>query len=60
MTKNKSLGIRVDDELRHKIRYIAEYDGRSVNNLVMRLIQQCIRDFEAEHGSIPIPDDKSV
>jgi hypothetical protein len=26
----------------------------------MRLIQQCIRDFEAEHGSIPAPYDKSV
>ena len=60
MTKNKSLGIRVDDELRHKIRYIAEYDGRSVNNLVMRLIQQCIREFEAENGPIPTSNDKTV
>ena len=59
MTKNKSLGIRVDDELRYKIRYIADYDGRSVNNLVMRLIQQCIRDFETENGPIPVPDEKA-
>jgi len=53
MTNNKNLGVRVDDEMRHKIKYIATYHGRSVNNLVVRLIAACIRDFEAKNGPIP-------
>ena len=53
MTKNKNLGIRVDDDVRHKIKYIALYHGRSVNNMVVQLILACIREFEAQHGPIP-------
>ncbi len=53
MTKNKNLGIRADDELHYKVRYIAAYYGRSLNNLVIRVLQEYIRNFEAKHGPIP-------
>ena len=53
MTKNKSLCVRVDDTVRRKIKYIATYHGRSVNNMVVQLILACIRDFEAANGPIP-------
>ena len=57
MTRNKSLGIRVDDDVRRKIKYIATYHGRAGNNMVVQLSLSCIRDFEAANGPIPTDDD---
>ena len=50
---NKHLGIEVDPELHHKIRYIAKYEGRSLNGQVLYLIRQCIQEFEKREGKIP-------
>lgn len=52
MEKKKHLSLRLDDTTRLKLRYIAKYEGRSINGQVMHLIYQCIRKFEAEHGEI--------
>ena len=38
--------LRLDDETRLKLRYIAKYEGRSINGQVMHLIYGCIRDYE--------------
>ena len=54
--KNKHLGIEVDPELHHKLRYIAKYEGRSANGQIIYLIRQCIRDFENREGIIPFED----
>lgn len=51
--KNKHLGIEVDPELHYKLRYIADYEGRSVNRQILYLIRQCIREFEEKEGPIP-------
>ena len=51
--KNKHLGIEVDPELHHKLRYIAKYEGRSANGQILYLIRQCIREFESREGEIP-------
>lgn len=48
----KSVSIRMEEEMLHKIGYIAEYEGRSVNSHVLVLIRENIRAFEAEHGKI--------
>lgn len=50
--KNKHLGIRIDNELHHKLHYIARYEGRSANGQILYLIRKNIKDFEAEHGEI--------
>ena len=50
---NKHLGIEVDPELHHKLRFVANYEGRSINRQILYLIRQCIRDFEAKEGEIP-------
>ena len=50
---NKHLGIEVDPELHHKLKYIAKYEGRSANGQILYLIRQCIRDFESREGPIP-------
>lgn len=46
---------RVSLELHKKLKYIAKYEGRTINGQVLYLIQKCIRDFEKEHG--PITED---
>ena len=55
---NKHLGIEVEPELHHKLRYIAKYEDRSINGQILYLIRQCIREFEKVHGEIPMPEEK--
>lgn len=49
---NKHLGIEVEPELHGKLKYIAKYEGRSVNGQILYLIRQCIKDFETKNGLI--------
>ncbi len=49
---NKHLGIEVEPELHGKLKYIAKYEGRSVNGQILYLVRQCIKDFEKENGII--------
>lgn len=56
MIENKHLGIRVEKKLHHKLAYISEYEGRSMNGQIIYLINQCIREFEKENGQIEIED----
>ena len=53
--KNKHLGIEIDPELHHKLRYIAEFEGRSINRQILHLVRQCIRQFEEQEGTIALP-----
>ena len=48
------LGLRMDRTLHDKLYYIARYEGRSGNGQVLYLIRQCIQQFEAQHGPIPL------
>ena len=50
---NKHLGIEVEPELHRKLKFIARYEGRSINGQVIHLIRQNIREFEKEFGIIP-------
>lgn len=52
--ENKHLGIEIDPELHEKLKYIAKYEGRSMNGQILYLIRQCIREFEENQGA-PIP-----
>ena len=56
---NKHLGIEVDPELHYKLRYIAQYEGRSANGQILYLIRQCIREFEDLNGEIVMPEENS-
>lgn len=55
--KIRYVGLRVSPEALHKLHYIAEYEGRSVNGQAYYLILTCIREFEQKHGPIPAPPD---
>ncbi len=50
--ENKHLGIEIDPTLHRKIKYISEYEGRSINGQILYLIRQCIKNYEAENGEI--------
>ncbi len=57
---NKHLGIEIDPELHRKLYYIAKYEGRSGNGQILHLLRQCIREFEHEHGAIPIEEEETT
>ncbi|MBQ0038593.1 MAG: Arc family DNA-binding protein [Clostridiales bacterium] len=50
----KSLSIRIDEEMLHKLHVVADYEGRSANSQILILIRRCIEEYEAKHGSIPL------
>ncbi len=56
---NKHLGIEIDPELHQKIKYIAEYEGRSINGQILYLVRQCVKQFESENEPIVLkPNDQ--
>lgn len=49
---NKHIGMEIDPELHYKLRYIAEYEGRSGNGQILYWIRKGIREFEEANGAI--------
>lgn len=50
----KSLSIRIDEEMLHKLHIVADYEGRSANSQILILIRSMIEEFEKEHGKIDL------
>jgi len=46
--------VRVHPDTSQKLKYIAEYYGRSQNKQLDWLIKQCIIEFEKQNGKIEI------
>ena len=58
MATNKvQTGIRFEPELLYKIAFVAKENKRSLNAQLEFLAQQCVREFEAENGNIPVDAD---
>lgn len=51
----KSVSIRIEEEMLHKIGWVADYEGRSLNSHILVLIRDNIQAFEAKHGKIEEP-----
>ncbi len=51
---NPNFSLRIDDELLKKLRYIADYDDRSLNGEIQNILKQYIVKFEKEHGKIKL------
>ena len=51
---NKHLGIEIDPEHHYKIRYIAEYQVRSINGLILFVLRNFVKQFEKENGIIEV------
>ena len=52
MKPTKHLSLRIDEELLRRFNYVAQYDARSMNGLLLLLIRKCVAKFEGEHGPI--------
>ena len=50
--KIRDFSLRIEDELLKKLHYIAEFEDRSVNRELLRVIRKHVDEFEAEHGKI--------
>ena len=50
----KSLTLRIDEEMLHKLHIIADYEGRSANSEVLILIRDEIERYEQKHGKIEL------
>lgn len=51
-TKFPQYGLRIPKETMDKLKYIAEYSGRSANREIEQLILAHIEEWEREHGPI--------
>ena len=59
MATNKvQTGIRFEPELLYKIAYVSKDNKRSLNAQLEFLAQICVKEYEAEHGSIPVDADR--
>ena len=54
----KNFTTRIEQENLEKLKYVAEYEGRTANNKINMLIRDCIKQFEAEHGKIELEKTK--
>ena len=50
------LSIRMDSKLHDKFKYTAAADGRTMSGQILYLVNQCVREFEKEHGPIDLLD----
>ena len=50
----KSLSVRIDEEMLHKLHVVADYEGRSANSEILILIRDAIEAYEAKHGKIEL------
>lgn len=54
--KNPQYGLRIPKETMDKLKYIADYNGRSANKEIEQLILQHIRQWEKTNGPITFDD----
>ena len=52
MEKDKHLGLRIDSDTHKKLKYLADYEGRSINGQILYLIRQAIAQYEQQHEKI--------
>lgn len=52
MPDRVQIGLRVSDLTRQKLIELSKREGRSVNNLIERIISLYIEDYERQHGEI--------
>lgn len=48
----KHLSLRIDEDLLRKFSYIADYQDRSMNWMVINLINKAVKSFEEKNGEI--------
>lgn len=46
----KSLSIRIEEEMLHKLHVVADYEGRSANSEILILIRDVVEAYEEKNG----------
>ena len=60
MATNKSpFTLRLDDDIREKIGYLANRDNRSVTNYIQNVLKRHIREIENQEGALPVGNHSS-
>ena len=54
--KNPHYALRIPNSIMDKLKYIADYSGRSANKEIEQLIIAHIAKFEKKHGGIDLTD----
>lgn len=58
MTTNKiQTGLRINENIYKKLRYLCTKEQRSLNNMIEYVLQQHVEQYEKENGDIPIQQD---
>lgn len=58
MASNKvQTGLRLNEVLYEKTRFLAAKEQRSLNNMMEYALQKYIDEYERENGEIPLPED---
>ncbi len=58
MKQERHFGLRIEDSLLRKFRYVCEYDGRSANGKILYMIRACVAEFEKTYGPIELDGEK--
>ena len=48
--------LRVSPKLLEQLGYIAEFEGRTKNKELEKMIKHRVKEFEKEHGKIPVKE----
>ena len=58
MAKHRAMrSCRLDDAIYLKAKYLADLENRSFNNWLENLLQKTVKEYESEHGAIPVNTD---
>lgn len=55
--QTRHLSLRIEDELLRRFDYVAKYDDRSMNWVLIQMIRKSIAEFEKEHGPIVLDEE---
>lgn len=58
-TDKKVFTLRMQPETYEKVRYMAFMERRSIAMEIENILLEYAKSYEAEHGSIPLPEDLS-
>lgn len=56
-SKINVLGVRLNDYLKEKLKFVADYNGRSMSKEIEQLVIKHVEQFEKEHGPIDVHSD---
>lgn len=57
-TSKIQTGLRLNEAVYDKLRFMAQQEQRSLNNLIEYIVYQYVTEYETKNGAIPRPDEE--